>query len=55
MDILPFSSNLIGGPMMMWSAILVSRIAFMSYGPFVEPDRVNASAATNKASKVKPT
>ena len=26
----PFSSNLIGGPMMMWSAMFVSRIAFMS-------------------------
>ena len=51
----PFSSNLIGGPMMMWSAMFVSRIAFMSSGPFADPDRLKASAATSKASKVKPT
>src|SRR5712692_8733305 len=51
----PLSSNVIGPPIMMCSAIWVARIAFISSAPLVVPARLNPSAATRSASKVKPT
>src|SRR5262245_63400168 len=48
----PFSSNLIGGPIMTWLAMLVARIACISAGPVVVAARLEPSAAVSRASKV---
>src|SRR5258708_23071516 len=50
----PLSSNVIGPPIMMCSAILVARIAFINSAPLAVPARLYPSAATRRASKVKP-
>src|SRR5258708_31521544 len=51
----PLSSNVIGPPIMMCSAILVARIAFINSAPLSGPARLTQSAATRSASKVEPT
>ena len=51
----PFSSNLIGGPIITWLAMSVERIARISSGPLAVPARLKPSAAMSSASNVKPT
>src|SRR5260370_27683086 len=50
----PFSSNLMGGPIITWSAMLVSRMACINGAPSAAPAYLKAEAATSNASKVNP-
>src|SRR5258708_8502754 len=47
----PLSSNVIGPPIMMCSAILVARIAFINSAPLAVPARLYPSPPTRRAPK----